>query len=353
MAVSDPPPSLMRIASRVEGRLDALISAEIERWASLDADLAEPLAAMRRLVLAGGKRVRPAFCQWGFVAGGGEPDAPAVVDAGAALELLHTFALIHDDVMDGSDLRRGFDTVHRAFEARHASSGWRGEGRRFGEGVAILVGDLAFVYADRLLADAPRAAWEVFTELRLEVNVGQYLDLLATARGVVEVEQARRIGRYKSGKYTIERPLHLGAALAGHLDELAGPLSAYGAPLGEAFQLRDDLLGAFGDSAVTGKPVGEDLRAGRPTALYSFAAEAADRAAAKLLADRFGAADLSAAEVAELQEVLEETGARRQVEAAIDRLVSEALTAMETAPVNEEARERLVELAWFVADRQL
>ena len=347
----DLPPALSCIAGRVEARLEALLSAEIERWSSLDANLLEPVTAMHRLVMAGGKRLRPAFCHWGFVGAGGDPDEAAVVDAGAALELLHTFALIHDDVMDGSALRRGLPTVHRSFETRHGANGWRGEPRRFGEGVAILVGDLAYVYADQLLAGAPRPAWEVFTELRLEVNIGQYLDLLGTARGEVGLEQARRIGHYKSGKYTIERPLHLGAALAGRRDELAGPLSAYGLPLGEAFQLRDDLLGAFGESSVTGKPVGDDLREGRPTALYAFAAAGADKAAAKVLADRFGAPDLTEAEVADLQEVLEQTGARLRVETAIERLVGEALGALEMAPITDQARSSLAELASFVATR--
>ena len=350
------PPSLNRIAERVDARLDTLLRAETQRWAELDPGLEQPMSAMRGLVLSGGKRLRPAFCHWGFVGAGGDSDDPAVVDAGAALELLHTFALIHDDVMDGSPLRRGSHSVHRWFELRHAAEGWRGEGRRFGEGAAILVGDLAFVYADQLMGDAPRPAWEVFTELRLEVNVGQFLDLVGTARGGTlkgraGVEQARRIGQYKSGKYTIERPLHLGAALAGRLADLEGPLSAYGAPLGEAFQLRDDLLGAFGDTAVTGKPVGEDLSEGRPTALYAHAAGSAEGPAAKLLADRFGASDLTDSEVVELQEVLEETGARREVEAAVDRLVTEALVAIEDAPVLPEARTELTELADYVAAR--
>lgn len=331
--------------------MDALLCAEMRRWAMLDPDLVEPVGAVRRLVLAGGKRLRPAFCHWGFVGAGGDPDDPAVVDAGGALELLHSFALIHDDVMDGSERRRGDVTVHRSFEARHAASRWRGEGRRFGEGVAILVGDLAFVYADVLLAGAPRPAQEVFTELRLEVNVGQYLDLLGAARGDVAVDQARRIGQYKSGRYTVERPLHLGAALAGRYHELAEPLSAYGRPLGEAFQLRDDLLGAFGDSEVTGKPVGEDLREGRPTALYALAAETAEGATAKLLADRFGACDLSEDEVAELQDLLESTGARRRVENAIEQLLAQSLSAVDAAPITAEARGALTDLACFVAGR--
>ncbi len=180
----------------------------------------------------------------------------SIVDIGAAFELLHAFALIHDDVMDGSATRRRSPTIHVEFEGVHAAGDWRGEPRRFGEGVAILVGDLACVYADRLMVDAPPAARRIWNELKIELNVGQYLDVLGTARGGTDVASARRISRYKSGKYTIERPLHLGAALAGRGEELAASLSAYGDPLGEAFQLRDDILGTFGDSERTGKPVG-------------------------------------------------------------------------------------------------
>ncbi|HUR18942.1 MAG TPA: polyprenyl synthetase family protein [Acidimicrobiales bacterium] len=358
LIVPNPPASLAPIATRVDACIDRLLAAEVRRWADVDSDLVDPLVVMRELVMAGGKRLRPAFCHWAFVGAGGEPDDPLVENAGAALELLHTFALIHDDVMDGSPRRRGLQTVHLRFEGRHAGAAWRGEGRRFGEGVAILVGDLAFVYADHLLRGAPQPALDVFTELRLEVNIGQYLDLLGTVRGDVSVDQARRICRYKSGKYTIERPLHLGAALAGRLDELAGPLSAYGDPLGEAFQLRDDLLGAFGDTSLTGKPVGEDLREGKPTALYAFAAAAAAAAgndrhagAVKLLADRFGASDLTEDEVAELQSVLVETGARAEVEASIDRLVRRSLEALDAAPLSDQARAELRDLAIFVGGR--
>ena len=351
MDVPPAPESLAWIAGRVDRRIERLLDGEIDRWRDVDADLGEPLEAMGDLVMAGGKRLRPAFCHWAHVGAGGDPADPMVVDAGAALELLHTFALIHDDVMDGSGMRRGLPSVHRRFETRHAVEDWRGEGRRFGEGVAILVGDLAFVYADILLADAPRAALDVFAELRLEVNVGQYLDLLGTVRGNVGVDQARRICQYKSGKYTIERPLHLGAALAGRLDDLGPALSAYGRPLGEAFQLRDDLLGAFGDTVLTGKPVGEDLREGKPTALYACAVAAADGEAAKLLADRFGAADLTPAEIGEFQAILESTGARDEIERTIGRRVDEALAALGGAALAGEAKARLVELAHFVAGR--
>ena len=343
------PLSLGAIAARVENRIRDVLDEELERWSEVDSELAEPFEALRELVVAGGKRLRPAFCHWAFVGAGGDPTDEVVVDAGAALELLHTFALIHDDIMDGSPTRRAMDTIHVRFEARHALDGWRGESRRFGEGVAILAGDLAFVYADRMLCGAPRAALDVFTELRIEVNVGQYLDLVGTARGRVAEDAARRICRFKSGKYTIERPLHLGAALAGRMPELGGPLSAYGLPLGEAFQLRDDLLGVFGDQSVTGKPVGEDLREGKPTVLYALAAEAVGGPGTAL--DRYGAADLTDADIVDLQEILVDTGAVERLEARIDSLVGSAVLALDGARLAPEARAALDELAYFVAGR--
>jgi geranylgeranyl diphosphate synthase type I len=346
-----PPASLDATAALVDARIKLLLSEEIERWEAVDPDLVEPLLALRDFVLAGGKRLRPAFCRVAFAGAGGDPEDPAIVDAGAALELLHAFALIHDDIMDASERRRGVRTVHRDFERRHGLSGFRGERRRFGEGAAILVGDLAFVYADRLMAGAPAEAVAVFNELRLEVNLGQYLDLVGTARGHADLGAARRIAWYKSAKYTVERPLHLGAALAGRLSELAASLSAFGLPLGEAFQLRDDLLGAFGDEAVTGKPVGEDLREGKPTVLAALALARATGSAARLLEERLGAADLSPTEVAELQDVLERTGARRAVERRIDALAGRAVRALDEVPILPAARAELAELARYVARR--
>jgi geranylgeranyl diphosphate synthase type I len=269
---------------------------------------------------------------------------------GAALELLHTFALVHDDVMDGSDFRRGRPAVHRRFITDHERARWRSEARRFGEGAAILVGDFAFVYADMLFTSAPLAARPIFDELRLELCVGQYLDLVGTASGSSERTKAERIERYKSGKYTVERPLHVGAALAGRLDELAAPLSAVGLPLGEAFQLRDDLLGVFGDADVTGKPVGDDLREGKLTPLVAAAAARAEGPEAALLR-RLGSPDLTDAEVAALQQMLVETGARDEVEATIERRVDAALAALAVAPLTAEARLALEELGTFVAWR--
>lgn len=347
------PEALTTIAARVNERVGRALDEDASRWTAIDADLEAPLASLRGLVLSGGKRLRPAFCYWAFVGAGGDPDDERVVDAGAALELLHTFALIHDDVMDDSPRRHGVETVHVDYAARHRAGAWRGAADRFGTAVAILVGDLAFVYADRLLTGAPRAALEVWNDLRLEVNIGQYLDLAGTARSSANPELARRICQYKSGKYTVERPLHLGAALARPEGArgLSEALSAYGLPLGEAFQLRDDLLGVFGDPAVTGKPVGEDLREGKPTLLYALARAAATGSDADLVEQRFGRCDLEPAEVAQLQAVFETTGAREQVAGVIESLVDRALDAAERLPLDPEAVAALVELARFVAGR--
>jgi len=339
------------VAARVEGRIERLFDAELSRWRALDAALVEPLRSLQRLVEAGGKRLRPAFCFWGFVGAGGNPDDPRVIDAGAAFELLHAFALVHDDVMDGSDTRRGEATAHVEFGELHRSSGtWRGEARRFGEGVAILIGDLSHVYADLLLDGAHADVAPIWHELRLELNVGQYLDILGTARGDRDPAMARRIARYKSGKYTIERPLHVGAALAGRLDALAAPLSAYGDPLGEAFQLRDDVLGAFGDEELTGKPVGQDLREGKPTPMLAAATRRADGGQTRVL-DRVGADDLSDGEVAAAQQVILDTGAADEMEARITTLTEQAIRAIQVADITAEARDALVELAAYVASR--
>ncbi len=346
------PAHLSSIAAAADLRIRTLLDAELIRWTAVDPDLAAPLSSLRDLVLAGGKRLRPAFCHWAFVGAGGVPSDTRVIDAGAGLEMLHTFALVHDDIMDNSRTRRGMDAVHIQFVDEHRRQGWQAEDRRFGEGVAILVGDMAFVYADQLLEGANPEAIRIFTELRVEVNIGQYLDLVGTVRGRPTLETARRICQYKSGKYTIERPLHLGLALMGGaaLDKFKGALTAYGMPLGEAFQLKDDLLGTLGDDAATGKPVGDDLREGKPTALLARAIVAATPAQLKVL-DGTGDPDLSDSQIIAIQQILVETGAAAAVAASIDVLRDEALAAIATSGLLPEAVSALSELAYYVTDR--
>lgn len=345
------PAALEPVAAGVDARIDSLLAAELARWKAVDPALIAPLQALRDFVAAGGKRLRPAFCACAFVGAGADLDDDAIVDAAAALELVHTFALVHDDIMDGSETRRGRDAVHRDFARRHEDASWRGPARRFGDGMAILVGDFAIVYADTLLRGAPAPARAIFDELRVELCVGQSLDLVGTATARTDVGTARRIAVYKSGKYTVERPLHLGAALAGRLSELAAPISAIGLPMGEAFQLRDDILGAFGEAAVTGKPVGDDLREGKPTPLIAIATERATASADRELLGRVGAPDLGPADVHALQDLFVRTGALDDIEAEIARLVVEARAALANAPLGEPARGWLDDLAAYVAWR--
>jgi geranylgeranyl diphosphate synthase type I len=332
-------------------RLESLLAVERERWAKVDVDLVPPIDEIARLVLAGGKRLRPAFCFWGFVGAGGDPTDELVIDAGAALELLHAFALFHDDVMDGSLTRRGEPTTNAKFEASHGADKLAGESRRFGDGVAILVGDLAYVYSDQLMRNASPQAWTIWNELRIELNFGQYLDMLGSAMNERRREKAERICRYKSGKYTIERPLHLGALLAAPTrDDLIPVLSTYGLPLGDAFQMRDDVLGAFGDTAITGKPVGDDLREGKPTPLMAIATARANAAQLKEL-QLVGNQDLTPEQIARVQEVIRETGALDELETVITRLTDEAIAAVQNVPFAQSVRDEMITLAEYVSWR--
>lgn len=349
--MSATPEAVRRIAERVDARLTSFLSAERKRWTAFDGDLSLVFDELERMVVGGGKRLRPVFAYWGFVGAGGSTDDSRIVDAGAAFELLHAFALFHDDIMDGSSTRRGATTTHVGLQNEHRSRGWAGDSRRFGDGAAILIGDLSFVYADVLLSGLGPQGWRMWNELRVELNVGQYLDMLGSAQNERRPEKAARICRYKSGKYTIERPLHLGALLADEETPLISHYSAYGLPLGDAFQLRDDVLGVFGDTSITGKPVGDDLREAKPTPLMALALQLADANQRETL-DRVGRQPLEAGDVERVQRAIVDSGALAEMEARIERLAVEAIAAINEAPISSEVRNRLVELAHFVSERR-
>jgi geranylgeranyl diphosphate synthase, type I len=325
---------------------------------AIDAQFADAIRALDEFVLGGGKRIRPTFAWWGWRGAGGEPDAPeadAVVRAIGALELVQACALIHDDLMDGSATRRGRPTVHIEFAARHRSAGWRGQPDRFGEAAAILLGDLAMCWADDMLrgaglpADALRRMAQPWDAMRTEVLGGQYLDVLHQATGDGTEHAALQINRYKTAAYTVERPLHLGAAIAGAGPDLVDAYRRFGADVGVAFQLRDDMLGVFGDPDVTGKPAGDDLREGKHTLLLACAtkrAEAAgDRAALAALGQAVGNLDLQPDELDRARDVLLELGAVRAVEQRIAELTESGLDALIGAPIAAPAGDRLAELA--------
>jgi geranylgeranyl diphosphate synthase type I len=331
------------------------------RSASLER-IGEPLTpvvhALRDFLLDGGKRLRPAFCYWGWRGSGG-PAGEEIVTAATSLELLQACALIHDDLMDGSDTRRGLPSIHRRFAALHRRSGWLGAPDGFGAAAAILLGDLCLSWSDEMFAGCglpPSRLGRgkaVFDVMRTELMAGQYLDVLEQAVGGGSVERSRRVIRFKSAKYTIERPLHIGAALTGAPDEVLAAFSAYGLPLGEAFQLRDDVLGVFGDPAETGKPAGDDLREGKRTVLVAMALERAGEHQAEVVRRLLGDPGLDADGVDRLRQVIVETGALTEAEKMIDRRTEESLAALEAAPVTDPARAVLADLARAATARRV
>jgi geranylgeranyl diphosphate synthase type I len=344
---------------RVQAALDAFLDEQAVRLAPLGDDAARLLAEARASV-SGGKRFRAAFCYWGHhaVAGSSYDDVvdDALVRACASLELLHASALVHDDYMDASDTRRGRPATHRGFAAEHRADRWRGDPEQYGASAAILLGDLLLSWSDELLrrcglpTERVMAALDVFDRCRSEVITGQFLDVSVQARGEADVDAAMTVLRYKSAKYSIERPLHIGATLAGGSTDQLSRLSAFGLPLGEAFQLRDDLLGVFGDPSTTGKPAGDDLVEGKRTVLVALALDAAPPADAVRLDAALGT-PLSEADVADLRRIIDASGAHGQVEQAIGDLLSTATEALVGSGLDARARDVLLDLATAATDR--
>ncbi len=353
-------PSADVLRDRIDKALHEWMHAARPSVASMSPDLEPFVDVLTAFVLDGGKRLRPAFCYWGCRAAGlddGSLSDDAVVRAAAALELVQACALVHDDVLDRSDTRRGGPSVHRRFATAHRASGWSGDGETFGQAAAILLGDLALVWADAMLADSglPSAALlrglPVWNAMRVEVMCGQYLDVAEQARGGGSVERALRVARFKAAKYTVERPLQLGAAIAGADAALLGGLSAYGVPLGEAFQLRDDLLGVFGDPEVTGKPAGDDLREGKRTVLVAYATQLGNDAQRAVLHELVGHRDLDLDGVETVREIIAASGAAAAVERLIDERVAAANAALDDTAMTGEARTELAALATLATQR--
>lgn len=353
---------MISFPEQVQATIDDVLVEQSARLAPLGPDAEELLAAARES-LAGGKRLRAAFCRAGFEAvhgplPPGSPEEASVLRAAAALEVLHASALVHDDVMDASDTRRGRPATHRAFESRHRAEGWRGSAAGYGTAAAILLGDLLLSWADELVrrcglpADRVAAALDLLDLTRSEVIVGQFLDVSVQARGRTGVEEAMRVLRYKSAKYSVERPLHIGAALAGASGAQLEALSDFGLPVGEAFQLRDDLLGVLGDSAVTGKPAGDDLREGKRTVLVAHALDLLPADDAERLERALGT-DLDPAQVADLQRIVADSGATGLVEERIDALTRDALAALRSGPFVASAVPSLERLGLAAVRRDL
>ena len=301
----------------------------------------------------GGKRFRTAMCHWGFVASGGVVGSDGhatVVRAGAALEALHLFALLHDDIMDESDTRRGEPSAHRQVEIHHRDSGKHGNSEVFGRNLAILVGDLAHAEADQLAGDLPESMREDWYELKIELIAGQRADLTEAASGRHDIAQSRHIAQLKSGSYTISRPLELGAKAAGASDRQRSELDRYGHHIGRAFALRDDYLGIWGDPEITGKPSGDDLRYGKATVMLVLADGLLDGPAAEAMA-RVDAGEPRDSDVATLQQALIDCGVQERVETMIHDEVTAALTVLSTSDLSADGVAGLTDMATRVAWR--
>lgn len=308
-----------------------------------------PLTTYLEEAMTGGKRLRAAFCLWG-ARGATAGDIPSgAPETAAAIELFHLAALIHDDVMDHSDQRRGLPTVHRYFADRYAPARPYGDAEDFGEAIAILAGDLCLTWSDDLLteglSDLPRAIRKrtrsVWSTMRDETIGGQYLDVLGQTQSMTSLHRARLVLRFKSAKYTVAHPLQLGGALGGADNDLISRYEHLGLIAGEAFQLRDDMLGVFGDSVTTGKPIVDDIREGKRTLLVAVATERADPAQRRHLARHLGNPDLTYADLEQVAQIFRDTGAADHVETRIADLATAAIGAVHDLPVDDLTRTAL------------
>src|SRR5919198_1651428 len=344
------PPVHSGLRTRLDAELASFLSARRTELTAIEEGLGVVADTLESFVLGGGKRLRPAFAYWAYVGSGGE-DRRQLIAAIASLELLHAGALIHDDMMDASDPRRGHPAVHRRFAAAHAAAGWSGDSEAYGRAAALLLGDLCLVWSDEMFhgagmpAERVAAARPYYDAMRTEVMAGQYLDVLSQARRDESPSQASKVATYKSAKYTVERPLLLGGALAGADSGRLKAFSGYGVPLGEAFQLRDDVLGVYGNPSQTGKPSGGDLREGKRTYLVAAALEAGDETQRTTLRGLLGDPGLTDEGVAELQAIITDTGALARTEKRIAELTADALTALGSVSLRSPAAGALRDLA--------
>ena len=359
-----------RLVDLVQANIDSYLTGREPLLASIAPELA-PFVDFSRELLAGGKRFRALFCYWGWQAVASDSDGSAaesldsVVLAATALEVFHAAALVHDDIMDNSDTRRGMPSVHRKFAQLHRDSNWLGSDVDFGHSSALLLGDLLLGWSDELFAEgvsglddlsARIAARAEFNLMRTEVTVGQFLDILeenawAQHPENSQLSRANRVVVYKSAKYSVEAPLAIGASLGSASLAQVAALREFGLPLGVAFQLRDDMLGVFGDPELTGKPSGDDLREGKRTVLIAVAREKLPSSARRLLDELLGDPELTDNQVDLLQNTIEASGAIAELERMIEQNTRVAVEAIADAPLSRSAKDQLVQLAETVVRR--
>lgn len=340
----------------LDDRLDAFLERKRRRLGNRQ-EGAELVDGVRHLVMGGGKRIRPALVCQAFRTCGGRPQ-DRVLPVAMATELLHTYLLIHDDIMDRSDLRRGQKTCHVLFAELHRSRGRPGDAEHFGRSVAILLGDLAHTWAVDLFEEAASSAphggplRRTFSAMCEEVILGQHLEAVLPYHDDVDEEELLEVVRLKSGRYTVERPLELGALLAGAGPERMEPLNRYARAVGEAFQLQDDILGTFGDAAQAGKPGGSDVVEGKRTLLVHFALESGTEGQARELSDILLDDDTGYASVQRARSIIRDTGALNRVRGLIVDRLDEAARAVDDGIDDEEGRAFFLGLLHYLTGRE-
>jgi geranylgeranyl diphosphate synthase type I len=350
------PASCRELVRDVDAELGRVLRDQRDRMVGGDAGVSRPFDELDRIVGAGGKRLRPLFCLLGYQAGKGDP-GPEILRSAAALELLHTFAIVHDDVMDRSRVRRGQPASWVELAGAHRREGMRGDPASFGVAAAVLVGDLALILADQAFLGSGfppgrvLPALDRYNRMRAEMVAGQYLDVLGAHSGSAGEAEARRVAVLKSGLYTVEGPLHIGCLLAGGRPEMLAMLSRYGVPLGEAFQIRDDVLGVFGDPSATGKDRDSDLREGKRTVLVARTLALAEEADRRFIEERLGRPDLSADDVGRIRSLMEDSGALASTLRLIGDLTEEAKSAVDPQAAPAEVAEALRDMADVLALR--
>ncbi|WP_374947589.1 polyprenyl synthetase family protein [Agreia sp.] len=356
-----------QLVSQVDTEIAEFLASREPILAAIAGELAA-FTNFSRYLLSGGKRFRARFCiaGWRSISTSLDPERErAVVTLAAALEVFHAAALVHDDIIDNSDTRRGMPAAHIRFADVHAQAGFAGSAHSFGRASAILHGDLLLGWSDELvdsaldlLADrqSARSTRAEFNRMRTEVTAGQYLDILEenawpTVSDSDTISRAQRVMTFKSAKYSVEAPLALGALIGGGSATQVDSLRRFGLPLGLAFQLRDDVLGVFGDAVVTGKPTGDDLREGKRTVLVAFARQGMDDAQRAAFDHSLGRTDLDEAAISDLQKQIESSGALESAERSISTYTAEALEALRLARLEPAAASELEQLARLLTDR--
>jgi geranylgeranyl diphosphate synthase type I len=366
------------LLGQVQANLDTFCEKQRSDFEAISEDLI-PVVDYTQSLLEGGKRFRALFCYWAWKAALNDSSyhqseqeinesEMAIAGIAASLEMFHAAALVHDDLLDQSDTRRGAPAIHKRFETLHKDKKWAGSPERFGVAGSVLVGDLMLGWSSEIFGNAllhspnreiESACRDEFSLMRVEVMAGQYLDVLeenaATTRPVKEgVGRAEKVILYKTAKYSIEAPLRIGAAFAGADQATLNSFTQFGIPLGIAFQLRDDILGVFGDPSVTGKPAGDDLREGKRTVLVALTREALTERSPSM-ADSFEelltSRELDAQQIAFMQKLIQESGALEKTERMIIELGDRSLEALESSNLEENAKAELKALALKVVNR--